>query len=334
MLARDIVELILEKRSHQPQPNSAKAFAPTNIALIKYWGKRDAVLNLPRTDSLSISLAHKGTTTSLEITQSNQDEFWLNNELQPTDSAFSQRLTEFINLFRFNNEHYKIQSESNIPLAAGLASSAAGFASLIKAFNALYAWELDSAQLSILARLGSGSACRSIHNGFVWWQKGLLADGMDSYAVPLESTWNELCVGLLIFDKKPKAIGSREAMQRTVKTSYLFENWPQQVAHDLSAIHEAILTHDFKRLGEISEHNALSMHATMLSAWPPIVYSNIETLQAMNKIWELRKQGLNLYFTQDAGPNLKLLFLKQDHAAVLENFPGLEVVEVFSSQQA
>lgn len=328
MNKNELVQFILADRKFIPN-HTAEAFAPTNIALIKYWGKRNAALNLPVTDSLSVSLAHKGAHTHIEIINSAQDEFLLNDKKLDLDSSFSLRLKEFLDLFRFKKEHYRIKTKTNIPVAAGLASSACGFAALTLALNKLYNWELNATQLSILARLGSGSACRSIYSGFVWWQKGIDENGLDSYAIPLEQRWPELCIGLLIINNKAKALSSRLAMEQTLKTSYLYEMWPQQVAHDLNAIHESILSKDFEQFAKISEHNALSMHATMLSAWPPILYAQAETTQLMHKIWELRKQGLSIYFTQDAGPNLKLIFLEKDSASVKEHFPEIEIIKPF-----
>jgi len=323
----DVINLILKDRKNTPKTHSTAKFAPSNIALIKYWGKRDNILNLPMTDSLSLSLGNKGATTSIEIIDKENDEFYLNNEIQNADSPFSLRLSAYLDLFRFKEEHYRVRTQLNIPLAAGLASSACGFAALVLALNDLYAWELSLSELSILARLGSGSACRSLYKGFAWWQKGIHANGMDSYAIPLETEWPELRIGLLIVDGSKKLIDSRSAMERTVKTSQLYAMWAHQVAHDFIVLNEAILDKDFVRLGEVSEHNALSMHATMISAWPPIVYSNADTVNAMHAIWELRKQGLELYFTQDAGPNLKLLFLEKDSAVVKEHFPGVEIID-------
>ncbi len=331
MLPADVVELILGDRARVPHLTSGEAFAPTNIALVKYWGKRDPGLNLPITDSLSISLGAKGAATRIEVAESPQDNFFLNDHEQEADSTFSSRLSQFLDLFRFDNIHYRVYTKVNIPIAAGLASSACGFAAIVKALSNLYGWELSSTELSILARLGSGSACRSIYPGFVWWQKGTQADGMDCYALPLAQQWPELRIGLLLINQETKAIGSRPAMQNSLKTSYLYGSWPQQAAHDLNVVHEAILSQNFDTLGTTSEHNALSMHATMISAWPPIVYSIPETLAAMHKIWYLRQQGLPLYFTQDAGPNLKLLFLQNDLGSVLKEFPGLEVIAPFAN---
>jgi diphosphomevalonate decarboxylase len=327
----EVVRTILGERWNTPPHSSIKsAFAPTNIALCKYWGKRDEELNLPLTSSLSVSLGAKGTTTELKLNGKDHDEVFLNGSVIANDSPFGQGLFEFLNLFRYEQTpRLSIHLTTNIPIAAGLASSACGFASLVLALDGLFDWQLSQDELSILARLGSGSASRSIWSGFVHWHAGIRSDGMDSHGESLRARWLDLCVGLLIFSEREKAIPSRVAMQRTVTTSALYQAWPSKVSRDLAAIKQAINNHDFQLLGKSAESNAVTMHATMLSAWPPIIYSLPQTLIAMQKIWDLRNEGLQLYFTQDAGPNLKLLFLARDIDNVLAHFPTVEIIQPF-----
>lgn len=185
--------------------------------------------------------------------------------------------------------------------------------------------EFGKKDLSILARLGSGSAARSLWHGFVEWQAGQADDGMDSYGEYLKSEWKNLRVGLHLLSTQEKPLSSREAMQRTVKTSHLYQAWPKQVEYDLTEIKSAILTKDFEKLGCRAEANALAMHATMWSSWPPVVYALPETLQAMQTVWQLRAAGTPVYFTQDAGPNLKLLFLAESTEKIKSSFPSLEI---------
>jgi len=327
----DVVRAVLGDRYHvAPLHHGGQAFAPTNIALCKYWGKRDQDINLPLTSSLSISLGNKGATVDLRIHHGAHDEIFLNEYEVDRVSPFSKRLIEFLNLFRHHHEpRFSVHIKSNVPIAAGLASSACGFASLIMALDALFGWKLDQRELSILARLGSGSATRSLWPGFVEWHSGIRGDGMDSHGVMIEETWPELCIGLLIVSEKAKGIPSREAMQRTVTTSALYSAWPAKVSRDLSLLKQAISVCDFPLLGKTAESNATTMHATMLSAWPPITYAIPETLLAMQQVWQLRSEGLSLYFTQDAGPNLKLLFLQKDIDTVKSHFPQAEIVQPF-----
>ena len=329
----DVVREIVGNALYQmPRNASAKAFAPTNIALCKYWGKRNQELNLPVTSSLSISLGKKGTTTEIIVTNNPHDLVFLNNYPVDLTTSFGKRLISFLDLFRANGvPHFIINTESNIPIAAGLASSASGFASIVNALNHLFGWNLQEFELSILARLGSGSACRSIWQGFVEWRVGVLDDGMDSYGQKIPETWPQLCIGLLVLSEHEKALSSREAMQRTVMTSPLYAEWPRKVTHDMHVLKEALSVRDFELLGKTAESNAMSMHATMLAAWPPITYLLPDSLVAMRKVWELRQQGLQLYFTQDAGPNLKLLFLEQDAETVAIHFPSIEVLQPFNA---
>lgn len=322
MKKTDIVNLIC--RDKTPHLDKSSAFAPSNIALCKYWGKRNNELNLPITSSLSISLGNKGAHIDLFL-RAERDEIILNDKLIDPSTPFAKRLSDFLDLFS-TDLHFHCNIKTNIPIAAGLASSASGFAAVTLALNQLFDWKLSSSELSILARLGSGSACRSIEPGFVEWDAGIRADGMDSFGSMLDFKWPELRVGLLMLNTHTKPLSSREAMLRTVETSELYRSWPSKVSYDLMQLKEAIFTQDFARLGQVAESNALAMHATMLSAWPPILYSLPDTFSAMQKIWELRREGLSVYFTQDAGPNLKLLFEEKDQAIVKSHFPNLDVI--------
>ena len=303
---------------------------PTNIALCKYWGKRDSELNLPETSSLSVALPEKGAMTTVTPIHSVNDIITLNEEKIPDESTFVARTLAFLDLFRpSKNWRLQIDIKMNVPVAAGLASSSCGFASLTCALNDLFAWELSRKELSILSRLGSGSAARSLWNGFVEWHAGAQADGMDSFAEPIEMEWDDLRVGILPINENEKPISSRAAMQQTVNSSVLYGNWPKKVARDMVILKQALQMKNFPLLGGTAESNALTMHATMLSSWPPICYFLPETIAAMHKVWQLRKEGLELYFTQDAGPNLKLLFLHEDTQQVKAAFPDVDVIRLF-----
>ncbi len=329
----EVVHTILaERKDCLPENSSATAYAPSNIALCKYWGKRDQELNLPVTSSLSISLGNKGCTTELSLGKGPSDSVILNDRLIDWVSPFGKRLMEFLDLFRIKRDlHFNANIKSNIPIGAGLASSACGYAAIVKALNELFGWQLQDHELSVLARLGSGSASRSIWHGFVEWYGGVREDGMDSHGRVILDEWPELCIGLLIVSEKEKSISSRDAMQRTVTSSPLYSAWPQKVNTDLSTIKKAINLKDFELLGKTAEWNAMTMHATMLSAWPSISYLLPETLLAKEKISQLRLNGLPLYFTQDAGSNLKLLFLEKDIAHIREHFPDVEIIMPFNS---
>lgn len=313
-----------------PKQEKGLAFAPTNIALCKYWGKRDVELNLPMTSSLSISLPDKGALTSIKIHDKPHDIIILDGAELPRNEEFAERTSRYLDFFRPEKKwHLEINISMNIPVAAGLASSACGFAALVASLNDLFNWNLSNRELSILARLGSGSAARSLWPGFVEWHAGISPDGMDSFGEPLPFEWPELLVGILPISMAKKPISSGEAMLRTVNTSILYTSWPKKVLQDLIIIKQALHMKNFSLLGGTVESNALTMHATMLGSWPPICYFLPETIAAMHKVWRLRKEGLEIYFTQDAGPNLKIILLSKDKAQVQSEFPELEIIKVF-----
>jgi len=328
---QECIEQILG--GHRRTPNErGEAFASANIALCKYWGKRNEELNLPVTSSLSISLGPLGTQTTLSQIDASSDEIMLNGKSIPSSDVFAKRLTAFLDVFRrSSHQRFYIDTTNTIPTAAGLASSASGFAALVLALDRLMNWGLDQRHLSILARIGSGSASRSIYNGFVQWDRGSRNDGMDSVAERLDATWPTLRIATVFVSVTAKSIDSRSAMRRTCKTSRLYESWPSKVAEDLVKINEAIRNQDFNQLGQTSESNALSMHATMISTSPPILYWLPKSVEHMHQVWALRAEGLPLFFTMDAGPNLKLLFEAQNEDAVRAAFPSSNVIAPFLS---
>ena len=328
-LRRQAAQAVLDGRSCVPG-TAADAFAPANIALVKYWGKRDEILNLPRTSSLSVSLGAAGTRTRLEA--ADRDDIRLNGETVPAPAAFARRLSAYLDLFRSPAcPGFRVATENHIPTAAGLASSASGFAALVRALDALFRWNLDDRGLSVLARLGSGSACRSLWPGFVAWQAGVAADGRDSHGIPLAQRWPDLRVGLVVVEAGPKPVSSREAMRRTVETSPLYAGWPATVARDLEELHAAIRARDLERLGRAAEGNAFAMHATMHAARPPVVYWTAATLDVFARLVDVRQGGLPVFLTMDAGPNVKLLFDTASEPAVARAFPGIRILTPFAA---
>ncbi|MBD3385758.1 diphosphomevalonate decarboxylase [candidate division KSB1 bacterium] len=329
MKKSDLVTSILKNQSAKAAaPAEAEAYASANIALIKYWGKRDQELNLPNTSSLSISLSVFGTRTRVKHTKGS-DKIFLNKKKLAASDGFVLRIRRFLDLFRSKNEYYEINTLNTVPTAAGLASSASGFAALVKALNDFYAWGLGPRELSILARLGSGSACRSIEEGFVLWNCGIRKDGMDSFAEKIDIRWPELAIGVIMLSTEKKKISSREGMQRTVETSVLYHSWQQKVEQDLARLKQALENKDIALLGQTAESNALSMHATALAAWPPVCYWQPKSLEMIQRVWALRHQGLGLYLTMDAGANIKLLFKSGIEKVVKNHFPTVECIYPF-----
>lgn len=327
--ARQAVEQILAGRSLS-SGERAEAYAPANIALVKYWGKRDETLNLPVTGSLSISLGSLGSHVELAPAGGSFDAVSLNGETLAADSAFVRRASAYLDLFRPSADFFfEVKARNTVPTAAGFASSASGFAAMAKALDGLFGWGLSVQELSVLARLGSGSAARSLEDGFVEWVAGSRPDGMDSFAERLDAEWPELRVGAVMLCRDEKPVGSREGMRRSVETCEFYREWPSRVAADLKILKGAISNRDFPALGAVAEANALAMHALMMATRPAIVYALPETVAAMRTIWSARAGGLNLWFTMDAGPNVKLLFEAADEDRIRGLFPSVEVIAPF-----
>lgn len=287
------------------------ARAHTNIALVKYWGKANEKLILPKSSSLSLTLDRFYTDTTVQFDSTLKSDQLLLNQ-QPT--PVSKKVESVMNLVRklaHQAEFAKITSFNHVPTAAGLASSASGLAALALAASQAAGLKLSSRALSRLARHGSGSASRSIYGGWVEWQKG--HDDQSSYAVPLKNVELEpIAMLALIIKKTPKKISSRVGMRRCVKTSPYYPAWERITDQNLIDAKKALYHNDFTALGKIAETNAMRMHALTLSANPPFSYFNGKTIQIINAVQKLRENGLECYYTIDAGPNVKIMCRKND----------------------
>lgn len=308
----------------------ATAKAHTNIALIKYWGKRNEALILPTNNSLSLTLDGFYTTTTVDFQEDLTSDIFMFNDKKETGGAY-KRVTTFLDLVRglsgAEKLYANVQSINQVPTAAGLASSASGFAALAAASTKALGLDLSDAELSRLTRQGSGSASRSIYGGFAEWEMGEKADGSDSYAVPVapREHW-DVRMAAVVLSSTMKKISSREGMKRTVETSPFYDGWIKSLPEDLNGIKEAILAKDFTNVGEIAEANSLKMHATSLGAKPPFTYWLDSTVRVMQQVQEMREQGIPAFFTMDAGPNVKVLYLPENEEIVektLREIPGV-----------
>lgn len=311
----------------------ATAKAHTNIALIKYWGKRNERLILPTNSSLSLTLESFYTTTTVTFSEDLTRDIFILDEEEINDESY-KRVTDYLDIIRQvakrPNLYAEIRSFNHVPTAAGFASSASGFAALAAAATKALGLSLSDAELSRLTRLGSGSACRSIYGGFAEWQQGTKEDGSDSYAVPIapQDHW-DLRVAAVVLSATKKDISSRVGMKRTVETSVFYSGWTDSVAADLLNIKEGIMARDFEKVGQIAEANCLKMHATTLGADPPFTYWHDTTMVVMQKVREMRGMGIPVYFTIDAGPNVKVLYLptyEEEVQQILLDTPGVRDV--------
>ncbi len=295
-----------------------KAVSHPNLALIKYWGKRDEKLFLPYNSSLSVSLDAFFTKIELSFSSKNEDEIFLKEakKIKRIPRKKKEKVVRFLEIIRKTfkkNVYFKIISFSNFPQGAGIASSASFFSGLSIAINKILNLNLSQKELSVLSRQGSGSSCRSVCEGFVLWHKGERKDGKDSFAETLfpKDWWKDFRIITLIFSIKEKEISSREGMRISVKTSPFYKLWSKSAEKDLKEIIEGLQKKDIEIVGKIAERNALKMHALCLSSNPPIFYFSSKTLKMIEFIKKMRKRNIKVYFTLDAGESLHLLSEKK-----------------------
>ncbi len=290
-------------------PTRATAVAHPNIALVKYWGKRDAALNLPAVPSLSVTLDALRTRTTVRFDpRLDADRLLLNGRTADDERA---RVSATLDLLRSRAgvaSRAEVISDNDFPTAAGLASSASGFAALVVAADAALGLGLDRQTLSMLARQGSGSAARSLFGGYVQMNAGERGDGSDAYAEPVaDADALPLAVVIAVTSTAAKPVGSTDGMTRTARTSPYWGAWVDTTPEDLAQARAAIDASDFDALARVAEHSCLKMHALAMSADPGLVYWNGATVQCLHEVRALRQAGVPVFFTIDAGPQLKAL---------------------------
>lgn len=290
----------------------AKAKAQPNIALIKYWGKRDLTKNLPAVGSISITLADLFSTMEVEIDESlRHDELLVNGHASRSMLARVAACVDTV--AGTDRPSVKVSSESNFPIAAGLASSASAFAALVVASNAAFGHHRSREELINLAGRASGSAARSLVGGFAELEN---QDSVVEVRSLLAAPEWPLQVVVAITEPGPKPVSSGDAMEISRKTSPFYDRWVEQQSEDLGEARAAILAKDLERLGAIAEHNCLKMHSVMWGSRPPMMYWNSATVACMETVRELRAQGTGVFFTIDAGPQLKAICAPEDAAKV------------------
>ena len=290
----------------------ATAVAQPNIALIKYWGKRDVVRNLPAVGSISITLRELYTRMQVRFDSGlDNDELTVNGS---PDTAMLPRLSACLDrVAGESRSRAHIASTCNFPIAAGLASSASSFAALTVAAAAATGNAADTLRLARLAGRASGSAARSLFGGFV--ELSNAGDDIDLQALCPAEAW-PLRVVVAITATGPKAVGSTEAMEISRRTSPFYSNWVAQQEHDLAIARDAIAARDFEKLAAIAEHNCLKMHSVMWASRPAMVYWNAATMRCLHTVRRLQGKGVGVFFTIDAGPQVKAVCLPAAQAEV------------------
>lgn len=291
------------------------AVAHPNIALIKYWGKAPGELNVPATPSLSITLDTLSTRTRVQ--RAAQDRVVLDGVLTD-DAKISACVTALRE--RYALPPLEIDTRNNFPTASGLASSASGFAALVTAIDHEFALGMDAPLRSEFARRGSGSAARSIHGGFV----ALSAPDWRAQPVLAPDAW-PLEVVVAITTTSRKEISSTIGMRRSMESPF-YAGWISSAQTDFEAGVDAMKTRDFEQLAELAEHSCLKMHGLMLATRPGLLYWNSTTIACLHAIREMRASGTPVFFTVDAGSQVKAVCAPGAAAAVadtLRSVPGV-----------
>jgi diphosphomevalonate decarboxylase len=286
---------------------SATAIAHPNIALIKYWGDIDPSLRIPANGSISLNLEELSTRTSVSFDPSLlQDELILNGD--PIIGSALERVSTLLNRVRklANISSFtRVESQNNFPIAAGIASSASGFAALSLATSRAAGLSLGEKDLSRLARTGSGSACRSIPGGFVEWQAGHNDKDSYAYSIASASYWDLAdCIAFVSEEEKPVSSSVGHSLAHT---SLLQAARVADAPRRLNLCREAILERDFYKFAEVVETDCNLMHAVMITSTPPLFYWQPATVAIMHAVQAWRKEGLVVCYTIDAGPNVHVL---------------------------
>jgi diphosphomevalonate decarboxylase len=286
---------------------SATALAPANIAFVKYWGNRDAGLRLPWNGSLSMNLSGASATTTVTFDDAAaEDQVELNG--RPADERTRLRVTDHLERIRElagTRAHARVVSETTFPVSTGIASSAAGFAALSVAGAAAAGLALGEAELSRLARRGSGSAARSIPDGFVEWFAGEDDEGSYAESIAPPEHW-DLVDLVAVVDATPKLLGSADGHE-AAGASPFFKCRLEEVHERLPAVRTALLERDFAALAPMVEAEALSLHGVAMTGRPSALYFAPGTVEVLHAVRRWRAEGASAAFTLDAGPSVHVL---------------------------
>lgn len=311
--------------------------APVNISFIKYWGKRDEILKLPTKDSFGVSLQEVFTETSISIIEKDKDEIVVFD-----DEANRQKtiigIQNYLDLFRSLtglSHRFKVETKNNFPTASGLASSSSGFSALATGLVKISNLDWPKAKISALARLGSGSAARSVSSGFVRFYRGEKEDGSDSFGETIfeKDHWPDFRLIAVITTKNAKFLSSKESAPILVKNP-LYPIWSEASHNRVDKVVEAVRQKDLKQLGEIMERDWVELQEVLASCTPPICYATDATYQVINQVQSLRSQGIECYFTTHAGPQVQIICLEPDLAIIMAKLQELDGVLGLIASQA
>lgn len=293
-----------------------------NIALIKYWGKRNTIKNLPAVDSISITLDNLWTEMNVMFSSDlSNDELFINEKRQNNISRVKNCIDSILGEQR---DYASIMSRCNFPISAGLASSSSSFSALVVAINSLMKKKWNTQLLANQAGSVSGSAARSILGGIVRLNNEPEKIRITQLLSP--NDW-PLRVVIAITDKKEKAISSSKAMKLSADTSPFYSSWVEDQNNDIKEANSFISKKDFEGLAAISEHNCMKMHSIMWTTRPSIVYWNATTIDCMQAIRDLQKNGESVFFTIDAGPQIKAICLPENEEKIAKKLNEIKGVQ-------
>jgi diphosphomevalonate decarboxylase len=300
------------------------AIAHANIALAKYWGKANDSSNMPAVPSLSLTLEGlRSRTVAVVDSTLEADHVLLDGRL--AEGRARERVVRLLDEVRTlapSQAKLRIDSHNDFPTAAGLASSASGFAALALAASRALDAPLDAAALSSIARRASASAARSLFGGFVALRLGAEA----AEPVLAGEAW-PLRMVIAVTASGPKSVSSTDGMRHTLATSPYYRPWVDHAPILFEEIERAVRARDFETLGAAMEQSALMMHASMLAARPTLVYFSPTTLRAMDRVRELRQAGTSAFYTMDAGPHVKVLCRPEQADGVVTALAAVTGVE-------
>jgi len=290
------------------------AIAHPNFAIIKYWGKANSKTNTPAMNSISLTIDSLTSTTKISINKGSKRNIWLLNGKEQNDLGRINPVLKYLNNISRNNHGCIIKSENNFPTSAGLASSASGIASLVTAYNHFFELSMNFDQLVQASILGSGSAPRSLLGGFVILD---VEDQIFTQTILEPDEW-PLSIIICITDDNEKTISSREGMEISRHSSPIYLSWLDTNKKDIEIAKSAIAEKNIKRLGEVAEKNCYFMHKVMKTSSPPIKYMTDRTKNCIKEINSIRENGVDLFFTVDAGPQVKVVCRPDDINLVKE----------------
>lgn len=292
----------------------ATSVAPSNLAFIKYWGRKDEALRLPANGSISMNLSSLLTTTTVEFAADlAQDAVTINGQDFAPDRLEAARVTRHLNRVRDIaglRLAARVVSENNFPSSTGLSSSASSFAALTVAGTAAAGLNLPEKELSILARQGSGSACRSIPGGFVEWLDGHSSE--TSFAVSLHSPQHWPIVDVVAIVSQEKKLVSSSEGQLAAASSPFFPVRLARMTEKLSLARLLLRQRDFTQFGELIEAEAVEMHAIMLTSTPSLMYWLPGSVKIMRLARKWRSEGLEVYFSVNTGQDVHLICRPED----------------------